>query len=156
MSASWATEQPVMPRLPLRVQHTLRHLLPSHMLIYINPLVVSAPTLNGPLGIVEIITSSSTTTMSAPLKPAAVPPHTKLLLSSPSPLVLSPGAGRTRSSWLPAFRGSTVVAIPTIDTRVRSIRTATVVTATSTSVPVRRCWRSPQGSNSQSRNLKSA
>ena len=153
VNTSWVTERLAHRKL-LAVQPTLKHPPNLHTLTYtsLHQMVHLVLNLAGPV----VHQNTITTMMSVPLKPAVVLLPTRLLLSSLSPVTVSPGAGRTRASCIPAVRGSTVGAILTIVTRVRSTRTTTLVATTPASVRARRCWRFPQGSNSQSRNLKSA
>ena len=72
------------------------------------------------------------------LKLVVVQLPTKLPLSSLSPVTISPGAGRSRTSCIPAVRGSAVGAVLTIVTRVRSIRIGSLAATTPATVRARR------------------
>ena len=144
VNTSWVTEQLAHRKL-LAVQPTLKHPPNLHTLTYtlLHPMVHLILTPAGPVDHLSAIT----TMMSVPLKPAVALLLTKLLLSSLSSVAVSPGAGRTRTSWIPAIRGSAVVAIPAVVTRVRSTRATTLVTTAPTTVRARRCWRSQMGNS---------
>lgn len=98
-----------------------------------------------------------TITMSVPGKLAVDMPYTKLSSTSLFRATSSLGAALAPTSSTPAVAGSDEVAARAVAPMLGcSTRSTTMATTTRAAGSGQRCWRSPQGSNSQSRNLKSA